>query len=200
MRRNFSALLTSVALAGTFVAAQTPTPGQSSQPSSPASPASQAAERAEAAEATLTGCLVQGSGPNVFILENAKTSATDKTEGKSYVVMAAGSTVDLRGQLNRQVRVVGATGAMASPGQSSTPSAQPGQSPSSSATPSSQSPSSSPGQASSPSSAGQAAGSSASPSSQAGQSARSAAEADEKDMPRLSAKSITRVADTCATS
>ena len=63
------------------------------------------------ADVTLTGCLVQGSSPTVFIIENAKTStASPSDKGKSYVLTVAPSaTVDLRSQLNHQVRIVGLT-------------------------------------------------------------------------------------------
>jgi len=74
-------------------------------------PDSPSTQGAATPDVTLTGCLVQGSAPTVFILENAKTgtaSASDK--GTSYVItMAPSATVDLRGQLNHQVRIIGTT-------------------------------------------------------------------------------------------
>jgi hypothetical protein len=105
---------------------------------------------------TLTGCLVQGSGPNVFVLENAKTATASASEkGKSYVLaMAPGTTgVDFKGQLNRQVRIVGSADKMAA------------------------------------AASGAASGASA--------SASAAIRVDEKDMPKLSARTIARVGDTC---
>jgi hypothetical protein len=56
---------------------------------------------------TLTGCLVQGSSPTVFVLENAKLStAPAGDKGKSYVVVVSGAA-DLKPHLDHQVRIVG---------------------------------------------------------------------------------------------
>jgi hypothetical protein len=118
------------------------------------------AQSSTAPEATLTGCLIQGSGPNVFILENAKAGSSG--EGKSYVLAVApgSASVDFRTQLNRQVRIVGAADEkMAS---------------------------------ASASASDRAAGA-------AGGAASAVIKVDEKDMPKLSAKSVARVGDTCAT-
>ena len=71
--------------------------------------------RHKATDITVTGCLIQGSAPNVWVLENAKMStaaATDK--GKSYVVVVTGAA-DLKPHLNHQVRIVGAESAASRP-------------------------------------------------------------------------------------
>jgi hypothetical protein len=103
----------------------------------------------------LTGCLVQGSSPSVFILDNARLSTDAKTaEGKKYLVSMT-DAAGLRNQLNRQVTIVGTADAKAVV---SPPVGTPD----------------------TPSPAG-------------------AARADERDLPRLSAKSIVRVADVCTT-
>src|SRR5579871_6248813 len=71
------------------------------------------AEESTAEERILTGCLIQGSGPAVFLLEDARTSVEDKTEpGKTYVLVAAPESLraDLRADLNHEVVVTGATG------------------------------------------------------------------------------------------
>ena len=152
MRRNLSALIASVAMAGTFVAAQATTPstqqpagGSSTQQPRQPSATSGQQDRAQPTaneEMTLTGCLVQGSGPTVFVLENAKmgtgSSATgaaagasstspsasasaSTAEGKSYI-LASSASVDLRSQLNRQVRIVGTAASMSGASSSSSPS------------------------------------------------------------------------------
>jgi hypothetical protein len=60
---------------------------------------------------TVTGCLIQGSGPTVFVLEDAKMStAPAGDKGKSYVIVVSGAA-DLKPHLNHQVRIVGAEGA-----------------------------------------------------------------------------------------
>jgi hypothetical protein len=57
---------------------------------------------------SLTGCLVQGSGPNVFIFENAKTDPTDSSEmGRSYVLTTAMTSISFRDHLNHEVRIDG---------------------------------------------------------------------------------------------
>ena len=56
----------------------------------------------------LTGCLVQGSGPTVFIFENAKKDTKSATEkGVSYMVVSTVADVNLRDHLNHQVEISG---------------------------------------------------------------------------------------------
>jgi hypothetical protein len=181
----------------------------------------------------LTGCLVQGSGPTVFILENAKTSTdTASSAGKSYVLDTTGASVDFKSHLNQQVRIVGnapaATGSSSSMGSSSSGSSMGSSSSSgSSSSGSSMGSSSSSGQSgqsagsSSSGQAGQSAGSSSSGqsgqsagSSSAGPSSSSSSQsagasrpstgqstaASERTMPKLTARTITKVADTCPAS
>src|SRR5262245_3715853 len=111
MKRAALSLMLSFAVAGSLYAAQAQQPAAppSAPPSAPAvgAPASQD----KTSDITVTGCLIQGSSPSVFVLEDAKMStaaATDK--GKSYVVVVTGSA-DLKPHLNHQVRIVGAEGA-----------------------------------------------------------------------------------------
>jgi pyruvate dehydrogenase E2 component (dihydrolipoamide acetyltransferase) len=138
MKRAALSLMLSFAVAGSLYAAQAQSP--QSQPAAPAAapaaPAAQApapqapspsapagqdrpAAAAAAADITLTGCLIQGSGPTVFVLEDAKAStAAAGDKGKSYVVVVTGNA-DLKPHLNHQVRIVGAeaaAGAAAAPG------------------------------------------------------------------------------------
>ena len=59
-------------------------------------------------EVTLTGCVVQGSSPTVFILDNAKIDPASTTEkGVKYILASAVEDVDLRTHLNKEVRIVG---------------------------------------------------------------------------------------------
>jgi hypothetical protein len=164
MKRNVFGLVASLTLAGTLVIAQeAQQPASRPQPSaeqqSPAAPASAASAAASAQQkspdVTLTGCLVQGSGPTVFILENARAATDPATsKGPSYVLqVAAGSSVDFKTHLNNQVRIVAPGPAAAS----TTPSSSPSQ-------------------------------------------ASQAPARDEKAMARLSARTITKVADSCPTS
>jgi hypothetical protein len=111
MTRNLYSVLASVAVAGTIVSAQAPAPA-SQDPAVTVQVQQPSASSSDEKDATLIGCLVQGSAPNVFIIENAKTaSSAAGDKGKSYVLsVAPGATaVDLRTQVNRQVRIVGIT-------------------------------------------------------------------------------------------
>ena len=59
-------------------------------------------------EVSLTGCLVQGTGPAVFILENAKVDPSDRSQnGRSYLLAASSSSVSFREHLNHEVRIDG---------------------------------------------------------------------------------------------
>jgi hypothetical protein len=219
MKRAALSLMLSFAVAGSLYAAQNPSsqpqppasPGQS--PSSPASPGAPGAQSGQKpADVTLTGCLVQGSGPNVFILEYAKASTDPTTAaGKSYVINVTGSA-DLKPHLNHQVRIVGSESAMGSSSSSSSPGASmsgaPGASAGSSSQPGSSSSAPSSGQPGSSSagsssdragqsgsSAGQS-GSSSSQSAQSGSGSRPSA-TTEASFPRLNARTVTMVAATC---
>jgi len=126
MKQTILGVLASVAMSGAIVAAQdgrAPSPGESpSQP--PAAAASQPAPREQAApaaaaatESTVTGCLVQGSGPTVFLLQDAKMSAAAPAAGASasldrgttYRLEAesGAKAVDFKTYLNRQVSITG---------------------------------------------------------------------------------------------
>jgi hypothetical protein len=96
-------------------------------------------------EVTLTGCLVQGSTPAVFIFENARKDPKSTTEpAVKYVVLASAEDLNLRDHLNHEVRISGLPDGKIAP-----PTTQ---------------------------------------------------KVEEKDLPRLSAKSVTMVADTCTAS
>ena len=57
---------------------------------------------------TLTGCLIQGSSPAVFLFDNAKKDRNDKAErGTKYLVLIAGEDLDLRTHLNKEVSMTG---------------------------------------------------------------------------------------------
>ena len=55
-------------------------------------------------EVVLTGCIVQGSSPSLFIFDNAKKDPTSEVEkGNRYLLTF--TVEDLRAHLNHQVRV-----------------------------------------------------------------------------------------------
>jgi hypothetical protein len=147
------AFTASVVLAGSFALAQSDsqTPQNPPTPRSPAltQPAPSSSQDKSVPELRLTGCLIQGSSPTIFVLDNARQSTDAKTaEGKKYVVVMA-DAAGLRNQLNRQVTIVGTADAKSPMPPAATPDA--------------------------------------------------GAKADERDLPRLSAKTIVRVADVCTT-
>ena len=94
MRTQLFSFAAAVALSATFVAAQSA--GQN--PPDPQKPT----------DVTMTGCLVQGSGPMVFVLDNARINPTDKNENaKTFVVEEATSDLMLNKQVNHEVTVTG---------------------------------------------------------------------------------------------
>jgi hypothetical protein len=167
MKRNVLSLCAGIAMAGSFVAAQAPQEPAASAPAVVSAPAAPQADQARqsarpAADVTLTGCLVQGSSPTVYILENARSGAAESSsmagasaeaKGLSYLVSATATTVDLKSQINHQVSVTGTTEKAA-------------------------------------------ASVAASPSGEA--SASADRKMSEKDLPKLSAKTVIKIGDTCA--
>ena len=103
----------------------------------------QTPQKPAVAEVTVTGCLVQGSTPAVFIFENVRKDPKSTTEpALKYVVIASTEDLNLRNHLNHQVRISGVPDGKVAPPTTS--------------------------------------------------------KVEEKDLPRLSAKSVTMVADTCS--
>jgi hypothetical protein len=95
MKRNLFGLIGSLALASSLVAAQ------GSAPQTPT-------ETQKPVEVVLTGCIIQGSAPTIFILDNAKVDPADTAEkGRSYMIESAAEDVVLKTHLNHQVRVTG---------------------------------------------------------------------------------------------
>jgi hypothetical protein len=135
MKRMFTAFVASMAAVAALGAQSTQRP---QTPQAGQDPAKQP-------EITLTGCLIQGTGPTVFLLDNAKASTAEPTEkGKTYVLARGAEDLNFQAQLNKEVSVTGAAEAKAAP------LPAPGQ------------------------------------------------KVDEKDLPKLNAKSLTMVADRCS--
>jgi len=102
---NALAVTFAIATGAAVLSAQQTTP----PPAPPAAPAMQTpATPAATPDVTLTGCLVQGSGPTVFVFENAKKDTKSATEkGVSYMVVTTVADVNLRDHLNHQVEISG---------------------------------------------------------------------------------------------
>lgn len=59
-------------------------------------------------DVTLTGCLIQGSAPTVFLFDNAKVDKKSPTEkGVRYLVTVSAEDLDLRPHLNHEVQMIG---------------------------------------------------------------------------------------------
>ena len=199
MKRNVFGVLASVAVAGILVGAQEAQPPASPQPGAQA-PTTQeprspqpppAASQDRDSSVTLTGCLIQGSGPSVFLLENAKVGSAASVApsagqsaampGQTYVIDSTGASVNLKSDLNHQVTITGTLAATTAG--SSMPKSD-----------DSRSEASRPGASSSSSGAGQSSSVGAPSSSSSSMSAQK----DESKLPRLSAKSVKKIADTCS--
>lgn len=102
MKRQLIGVFVSVMAASALIAAQ-----------SNATPPQSATAKASS-DITVTGCLTQGSSPEVFILDNARQKPDDKTEKpQSYVVVGASEDLPFAANLNHEVSVTGSADASA---------------------------------------------------------------------------------------
>ena len=70
--------------------------------------AGQESQAPKSKDVSLTGCLVQGTGPDVFILDNAKADPRDTSQkGWTYFLASDAAAVSFREHLNHEVRVDG---------------------------------------------------------------------------------------------
>ena len=114
MSRTIISSLAGVFVASALLAAQaTPPPSQTTPPSSP--PAAQATQPQDR-EVKITGCIVQGSGPTVFLLENAKMDEQSTTEKpKTYILASGAEDVGFSRNLNHKVTVSGSAESKTAP-------------------------------------------------------------------------------------
>lgn len=71
-------------------------------------PAAAQAQKPATQELTLTGCLIQGSTPTVFVFDNARKDPKSPTEkAVKYIVVAGAEDLNFRPHLNHEVRIVG---------------------------------------------------------------------------------------------
>jgi len=104
MKRFLGASIASLALAVTVAAAQTPPPQDPSK------------DQQKVPEITLQGCVIQGSGPTVFILNNARVKPDDKNEkAQTFVIVAGTEDLMLKNHLNHEVTVTGNAEAKVAP-------------------------------------------------------------------------------------
>jgi hypothetical protein len=114
MKRTVLSVLASFIVAGTLVGAQN-APAQDQPSSAPQAPASQAPAPAAASpsqessdDTTLKGCLIQGSSPTTFFLDNATlATAAAGSKGQRYVVEISAQPDQIKSILNTHVQIVG---------------------------------------------------------------------------------------------
>ena len=128
MMRHFTAFAAALTVATAIVAAQEPQTPAAPAPPQPAIsqvPAETPQNPSQkSSDVTLTGCLIQGSGPTVFVLDNAKLSPSESTEkGKAYMLASATEDLNFKAHLNHEVTITGSAdskvAAMPKPGQKS---------------------------------------------------------------------------------
>jgi hypothetical protein len=85
------------------------------QPQPQPQPTSSTGQSNVTPEVTLTGCLVQGSGATVYILENARLGNDTTGTPGSYVLVADNDTVKFDQNLNHEVQITGTSDNKAQP-------------------------------------------------------------------------------------
>jgi len=98
MKRLISTLAVCLTVGvGASAMQQTPPPNPQAQPQTPPTQ-----------EITLTGCLIQGTTPTVFIFDKARKDPKSPTEkAVKYVVVPSAADLNLRPHLNHEVQIVG---------------------------------------------------------------------------------------------
>jgi hypothetical protein len=113
MKRNVLSVMASVLIAGALVSAQNapaqeqaPAPAPQAPASAPAAAPTPAAPAQDADDVTFKGCLIQGSTPTTFILENAKSDAPD-AKAHNFVVEIQAQPDQIKSIVNTHVQVTG---------------------------------------------------------------------------------------------
>jgi hypothetical protein len=114
MKRTVFSVLASLIVAGTLLGAQN-APAQDQPASAPQAPPAQAPapgaarpSQDSADDTTLKGCLIQGSSPTTFILDNATPeTAAAGAKGQRFVVEISAQPDQIKSILNSHVQIVG---------------------------------------------------------------------------------------------
>ena len=97
MKRNLLGMIVALALATPLVAQQ------AAQQATPQDP-----QKTNPKDVTLTGCVIQGSGPTVFLLDNARLNTQDPAEkGKTFVIVEATQDLNVKTHLDHEVTITG---------------------------------------------------------------------------------------------
>ena len=98
MKRQVFSVIVATVFATGLIAAQGS--GQQTPP--------QQQQQQKAPEVTITGCLLQGSSPTVFLFEGARTNPQDRNEKtKTYLLVAGTEDLKFNSHLNHEVRITG---------------------------------------------------------------------------------------------
>jgi hypothetical protein len=96
-------LATSIAVAQSAPPTQQQTPPPQQQTPPPQTPQTQ-----KAPEISLTGCIIQGSAPSIFLFSGAKKDPDDAKEiGQTYFLVADAADLNFKPHLNHSVRLTG---------------------------------------------------------------------------------------------
>jgi len=105
MKRNLLGMLVAFALATPLVAAQQP---QQQQTPPPQTTPAQDPQNTNPKDITLTGCVIQGSAPTVFLLDNARVNTQDPSEkGRTLVIVPATEDLNISTHLDHEVTITG---------------------------------------------------------------------------------------------
>jgi len=96
MKKQLIGLAASLAFATSLVLAQSADPKNSP-----------AQAKMPAPEVVLTGCIVQGSGPTVFLLDNARPQSDKVARGRTYRLESVAEDLDFHANLNKEVDITG---------------------------------------------------------------------------------------------
>lgn len=100
MKRHVLSVIVASVFATGLVAAQGQGQGSAQQPPTP--------QTQKAPEAVLTGCIIQGSSPAVFILDSARKNPQDRNEkAQTFLIVAGTEDLKLKEHLNHEVRITG---------------------------------------------------------------------------------------------
>ena len=100
--KNLALAFAGVALATSIAVAQSAPPTQTQPPQDPQQ------KEQKVPEITLTGCVIQGSAPEIFLLSGAKKDPDDTKEtGTTYFLVANSGDLNLKAHLNHSVRITG---------------------------------------------------------------------------------------------
>ena len=107
MKRNLLGMLVAIALATPLVAAQQQQQ-QQQPPTTTVTAAAQDPQKENPKDITLTGCVIQGSAPTVFLLDNARVNTQDPSEkGRTFVIVPATEDLAVSTHLDHEVTITG---------------------------------------------------------------------------------------------